>query len=635
MQSMTDKASGKAIGTARRRARRGVSLIEILIVLVILVVGILTIIRLFPSGFFSVESVGNAALADSLGIAAVQAQTQNAVGLPDAILPGSMDANGQPTATVSDGSYDPDKAQNLDNAHVIYNETLTVPSARTINGVSQSVYVVNYGPIQMGTVSPGGSLTQLPQYVSINSLPWAQSSGDANGPKNSTPVYPQDSLTVGQPNFLVDLASKQIAVPYAAYTPTSATTATSYAQKMVLWIFASDGKAYHEYLNVPAATPRDTSTGSTTANAPKDAGNINYLPDTVTNYQGGWFDPTSTTLYADPVTSTAPPSTVTWTKVVLYRPFAGVVNTGTFTSDPYEFMLPNANIVGMASSPQGNIGAIAFNPLGAGRVGVKPLQAQITYQNYGWRILHEDRDIAALTPGNTTVSRLTLKNLRRVGDADPDNNIDTGLIPGSSDGFIIQDLDTGKVLADTTAASPNTLNDEDTNGTISTAINVSYAIGRVTFPQSVFPDGLSHHVRIYYAGDADWTVAVQKAPRLYTRIADFSGAADPMIGPGQCAYNSGDNSLYFPRCDAGKTVTIEGITSGASAVPSPDVTVAIGNVVYPFGGTNYVRVDNLAAGSPAAFSAVRGLSARAVVAWKERDLWKVHSVDTVLSQTQP
>ncbi len=33
-------------------------------------------------------------------------------------------------------------------------------------------------------------------------------------------------------------------------------------------------------------------------------------------------------------------------------------------------------------------------------------------------------------------------------------------------------------------------------------------------------------------------------------------------------------------------------------------------------------------------AAVRGLSARAVVAWKERNRWKVHSVDTVLTRPQ-
>lgn len=627
MQSMTDIAKSSATGQMRRRARRGVSLIEILIVLVILVVGILTIIRLFPSGFFSVESVGNAALADSLGIAAIQAQTQNGAGLPDAILPGSMDVNGQPTAVAADGAYDPDKADTLDKAHVVYNETLTVPSVRTVNGTPQSVYVVNYGPIQMGSVNPAGpSLTQLPRYVSINSLPWAQSPGDANGPSNTNPVYSQDSLPVGQPNFLVDLTNKKIAVPYAPYTPTSATDAVSYAQRMVLWIVDSNGKAYQENLNVPPATPRDAanpyppyeSTGSI-------AGRV-YLKDTASNYQGGWFDPTTTYLDST-VTQTPPPSNAVWAKVIMYRPFTGIANAASFSHDPYEFMLPNADI------GNGNLGTIAFNPLGAGRVGVKPLQAQITYQTYSWRILHEDRDIPALTAGNTTVTRLTLKNLRRVGDADPDNNIDTGLVPGSGVGFIIQDLDTGQPL--TTA-----INDEDTNGTSPGQINVSYATGRVTFPAAAFPDGLTHHVRIYYAGDADWTVAVQKASAHYADVS--ATAANNGIAPGQFAYD-GALTVYFPQSEAGRTVVFEGSYMDGTAQKSFALTGVVGNALYPFAGGNYVRVtlNDPSAATPilsgattnVTFSAVRGLSSRAVVAWKERDHWKVHSVDTVLART--
>ena len=633
MQSMTDSKIGTMVGLARRRSRRGVSLIEILIVLVILVVGILTIIRLFPSGFFSVESVGNAGLADSLGIGTLQGQAQNSGGLPDAILPGTMDVNGQPTAVFTNGAYDPDRAENLDNAHVIYNETMTVPSARTVAGITQSVYVASFGPIQMGSVSPAGpSLTTLPAQLSINSLPWAQSSGDAIGPINFTPGYPQELSVSGQSNFSVDLANKRIAVPNAPYTATSSTTATSYPQKMVLWISCSDGSQYRKYLNVPAATPRDT----TNPNAPKTStgtnGNSAYIPDSASNYQGGWFDPTTT--YLD-TPSTSPSPGAIWTKVILYRPFNGVVSTAYFTNDPYEFMLPNANLVDGTATQQGNIGAISFNPLGSGRIGVKPLKAQITYQNYSWRILHEDRDIPALTTGNTSVSRLTLKNLRRVGDARPDNTIDTGLIPGSNVGFVIQDLDTGLPLA-----AP--INDEDTNGTVANQINLSYAIGRITFPAAAFPDGMAHHVRIYYAGDAQWTVAVQKSSAHYSDVS--STAATNGILPGQFAFDGPTLTAYFPQSEAGRTIAFEGTYSDGSAQRTFALTGVVGPALYPFAGGNYVRVtltDTGAAtpiltGSPTSvtFSAVRGLSARAVVAWKERDRWKVHIVDTVLTKSQ-
>ena len=101
MQSMKD--SKVVMGNIRRKARRGVSLIEILVVLVLLVLGILIIVRLFPSGFFSINSVGDAALADGLGQAALSAQTQNASALPESILPGTLTS-----LTAANGDYDPD-----------------------------------------------------------------------------------------------------------------------------------------------------------------------------------------------------------------------------------------------------------------------------------------------------------------------------------------------------------------------------------------------------------------------------------------------------------------------------------------------------------------------------------------------
>ena len=626
VQSMIDSKNGNTVGVARRRSRRGVSLIEILIVLVILVVGILTIIRLFPSGFFSVESVGNAALADSLGIGTVQGQTQNSGGLPDAILPGTMDADGQPTVgpliPANTGKYDPDRAENLDNAHVIYNETMTVPSARTVAGVTQSVYVVSFGPLQMGNIDPAGNLTQLPMYVSINSLPWFIQAYTVAGYPN-----PKDLLALGQPNYLVDYSTGQIALPYAFY-----------AQNFVMMVRGSDDVVTTLHLTVPAAYAVDP-TNLTDPNGPLTFNKDAYRDSTPTAYNGRWFNPADASLAYEKDNPFKTPL-APWKAVMLLRPFQGVKNTtggGVFSADPYEFKLPNANIVDLpAMTSQGNIGAIWFNPLGAGRIGVKPLKAQITYQNYSWRILHEDRDISALTPGNTTVARLTLKNLRRVGDARPDNTIDSGLIPGSNVGFVIQDLDTGLPLA-------GPINDEDTNGTVANQINLSYATGRITFPDTAFaPAGLSHHVRIYYAGDAQWTVAVQKSSAHYTDVSATASASG--ILPGQFAFDGPTLTAYFPQSEAGRTIAFEGTYLDGSTQRTFALTGVVGPALYAFAGGNYVRVtltDTSAAtpilmGSPTAvtFSAVRGLSARAVVAWKERDRWKVHTVDTVLTKSQ-
>ncbi len=118
-----------------QRAQRGVSLIEVLVVLVILVTGILTIIRLFPSGFFSIQSTGNAALADSMGGAAISSGTQDSNSLPEAILPDNLASDNLLSVTTNAAAYsnyDPDDPNNLENARVVSNETISVPSA--VNG---------------------------------------------------------------------------------------------------------------------------------------------------------------------------------------------------------------------------------------------------------------------------------------------------------------------------------------------------------------------------------------------------------------------------------------------------------------------------------------------------------------------
>jgi prepilin-type N-terminal cleavage/methylation domain-containing protein len=150
-----------------KRTQRGVSLIEVLVVLVILVTGILTIIRLFPSGFFSIQSTGNAALANSLGSAAIDLGAQSAESLPDSILPDDLAMDDLASAVANSAAYsnyDPDDPNNLENARVVQNETITVPTA--VNG--QSVYVVKYGPVVM-PADPTQTAAQLPSYFTVNS----------------------------------------------------------------------------------------------------------------------------------------------------------------------------------------------------------------------------------------------------------------------------------------------------------------------------------------------------------------------------------------------------------------------------------------------------------------------------------
>lgn len=654
--------SGTVRNSGRRRAQRGVSLLEILVVLVLLVLGILIIVRLFPSGFFSIESAGNAALADGLGSAALGAQTQDLGSLPDAILP--VNTSDTPpsllpmsaTIAAANAGYNPDDPNLLDNARVVSNETITVPSVS--NG--QSVYAVKYGPVVM-PADPATTVTQLPNYFTVNSTYWKAQAGNAAAATaiGSTDL-PQDTLIPGQERLLVDLVAKKIAVPYAAYTPTTnpptqttagTTIADSYPQTFVVSIVASDGNTYTQYLSVPAGTPRD----NTNPYAPFGAGNKAYLPDTYTtsgNYQGGWFDPTSQ--YGG-VPASGPPSAATWVSVTLYRPYNGVLTNASFSNDPCEFKLLASNL-GTA-----NPGAVGFNPKAAGSAGTSARRAQISYVTSTWGILHEDRDIPALNGSDTTAIRLTLKNLLMAGSANPDNSINPG-IANSGKSLIILDLDSGILVApsmtNTDPTNPDKpLNNEDLNGTDvglnNTNINVSYATGRLTFGSNAFgdnskPDGSgsapAHRVRIFYQGDANWTVAVQKAPAYFAQVAPTAAApgATPLAAD-QFALDAPNALVYFARCNAGKTVELDGTyTSGGTTQAFSD-TVAVDPTLNAAGDVD-VRVNlndatksgtAVPPGAVVTFSAVRGLSSRAVVAWKERNQWKVHTVDTILTRPQP
>ena len=660
-------------GKQSRRTQRGVSLIEVLVVLVILVTGILTIIRLFPSGFFSIQSTANAGVADSLGVAAISAGAQSGSSLPEAILPDNLltdDLLSYTTNAAAYANYDPDDPNNLENARVVSNETIIVPTE--VNG--QSIYVVKYGPVIMPN-DPSSNVTKLPGYFTVNSPYWTALTGDSTPAavaNSTTPTdIPQDTLVPGQERFLVDLTNKMIAVPYAAYTPDATAKtftlangqvvreASSYPQKMVLVVTCSDGKSYIKYLNVPPATPRNSTQPYAPQYVPTGSFALTYLPDTAGNYQGGWFDPT--TQYLDsPAGQTLP--NLPWVSVTLYRPYNGLANNVNtpFTNDPYEFKLLAGNIGANA-----NPGSVGFNPKAAVGSGTLARKAKISYIVTSWQILHEDYDIPSLTgTGSTSVVRTSVPNLLLAGSANPDNSINPG-IAGSSNSIVILDLDTGQIVAPGGVADPTNpdspINNEDLNGTMlgpsNNLINVSYALGRLTFGSNAFGDNSkpadgsgtapAHRIRVFYTADLNWTVAVQKPP-AYFQLANTTGAISDTtpLAANEYAYDPAQAIIYFARCNGGKTVELDGTytstTGGVTTTKTFTDSVAIDRTLYDVGAPD-VRVSlsdpahligqPVPAGAAVTFAAVRGLSARAVVAWKERNQWKVHSVDAELNRT--
>ena len=151
---------------------------------------------------------------------------------------------------------------------------------------------------------------------------------------------------------------------------------------------------------------------------------------------------------------------------------------------------------------------------------------------------------------------------------------------------------------------------------------------------------------------------MQKAPSAYVHSANddvtplkfttIQKAAGVTPTPNMYATNATSEVVYFPLCDAGKTVEFDGISYTTSTGTATSIAVGTAPISTDTAanGLPYVNLsgsglnasgiitDTIDTSKPITFSAVRGVSARAVVIWHERNRWRVRSTDTLLTQTQ-
>ena len=166
--------------TGAGRSQRGASLIEVLVALILLVVGIYSIARLFPGGFFSLRSAQDSDVADRLAQAQLEQLKQDNNFLLDAVymysnevgffadnsnvLPNAAGTYTPPGGTVADATL-----ADINKARYISGETFTVPAPNTVasatNGVS--VHVLNDGPI----VPSFAQVTSTTAPASVRGLP--------------------------------------------------------------------------------------------------------------------------------------------------------------------------------------------------------------------------------------------------------------------------------------------------------------------------------------------------------------------------------------------------------------------------------------------------------------------------------
>lgn len=630
------------------RARRGTSLIEVLVVLVILVIGILAIARLFPAGFVALRNAENNSFADRLAQGALEQLKQDNGALADGIYmftdagtpsigfnpnvaPDDLFAfvpNGNGYNTSKEFGTLTDLNNNINKQRYISNETITIGGNRDSSSTNFPLHFLTYGPVYLPDTS------KLGNYLIVNGLPWAARSGDSRtNPSDSMRAIddPTDILEPNQATFMVDYGTGQLAVP-----PTD----------------------YPQTFNVLVQT----------ASGPSQFTLVTHPQNGSVPYKGEWFNAATTNSGTVDNSNLMPAGP--WLSVNIYRPFhyLGLTPppaTPAFTNDPYEFALYTPNI-----GPTANMGVLAFNQLAAGRgTGTQPLKARVSYSVLDWHILHEDHDVAAGDADGGPTVRLRLSHLKKVGDIQFDDSIYGGLLnsqaPDQYD-VLMLNLDTGGLTKINGATGAGVEPDGTTKGAVDldtvdasdpSKYNVSYQNGRVTFPAS----NARQRLRFYYSGDADWAVAVQKAPSYYT-LANPANPSDTTLltkpsaqrqptdpqTPNLYAISSADR-VYFPLCDAGKTVEFDGITytAGSTTRQIGQGTATISTDTVDLGGDRRAVYANLTGAglnssgvitdaqaiSALRFGAVRGVSARAIVIWRERNKWRSRSLDTLLTQT--
>lgn len=489
-----------------RGRRSGISLIEVLVVMVVLAVGILSVVRLFPGGFFINKQTEARTLAARLAAQELNRYSTIQANLMDAVLPTTIiqdptsptgyyikvDLDTTPddmsTPRVIAPGMDPYYVSGINRIRWIRGETVRIPNPSPLgNGLRGSIYVLSSGP---AFDYPGLDANNLPvDSIVITGAPLrrrVQNSDDPNGPYLSN-----------QSQYAIDYDDGLIAFYPAPYNRVFKITYSYHAAN------GDVSTVIAQQIGVPA------------------------------NVYPVWQP-----IYAPGGRTIVPGSDV------VSRQFMRLPYPPSFSDDPYEYaVLPRSASV----APYATVGVIIFNPLGRDYIersvyGNVPLTAKIDYNVLDWHIIREDRPLPASPP---YVVRLTLKDIKRVGEYESDQRKYTG------------------IWRDPTAPPVSMLIYNLSNGeeVPSSEYTVNYRDGIVTFSDAYGNAYRSRNesptFRFYYKAHGDWGVQVQKAAASYqmsrTNTANL-GYGEFYLGGGR--HGGNPTRMYFPPMEAGKTITI-------------------------------------------------------------------------------
>jgi hypothetical protein len=484
-------------------------MIEILVVIVNLLIGILSVNRLFPPGFLITKRTEEQTRASRLALLEANRLQAASVNLMGAIIPITIVKNGNNVSFAIDAGATPDdvtEAPPEPAGQFPWNYYFSGPNKHR-RVIDEQVRIPFPSPLATGRGSI--YLLNLGPFMDVAWDGLTRSIFIQGGPMTSIPadssvstVPSEDPRLRNQYNYLIDYVNKKIGFRSAPYP----------REYLLTFGFYDAGGVVETRVDELIAVPANTDAWLTIPNLPVGAGEI--------------------VAYSDRVG----------------RKFSEVAPGAWSSNNPYEFYVGSPTIGNL-----GNVGVIVFNPIGRDfteqtNVGPQPLTAHIDYDVADWHIIREDRSMPASRP---YILPLSLRDLKKVDDVEADQSVYDGLFTGVPKANNVGDI----MVYDVTTGNPVPSVDPNTN---TQNYYVDYQRGIVTFSDLFGDANRAATFRFFYKAHGDWALMVQKACGLYNRVNT------PAVG--YCSYWLGDGNngsystrVYFPRSEAGKTVTVREI----------------------------------------------------------------------------
>jgi prepilin-type N-terminal cleavage/methylation domain-containing protein len=667
-----DMMRGYRMKSPNRRSRRagnqpGFSLIEIMVVLIILLIGVLAIVRLFPQGFAAITRTGDMTIGSALAQQQLDNQ-KNQLSVPDAIVAFNpitlaIDPNRRPD-DITDynpgdaalGGKDPYFWSNVNITRHIIGETFRIPGPSTnALGVYGAVYALQLGPVE-NALAPGSPNTDSLQVYGAALERTEQSSVPTINQPNPTAVLRNEAqYAIDYNNFMIAfyprvknparaVASRQFILSYDYYTNGGGVIGQNYAPKSNNTVITvPDVDAPPPGYTVQPVWQHIFVNGSDPAGYVGSVMPADFILDPNYGFNHGTEDAGRKFRLASGATVEGGGGQPTWSP-----------------DEPYEYAWFSAQ----DGSNTVNPGILIFNPSGHTQIastssGNQSLLARVDYTTFDNHIMRDDRTV----PGNGPYTiQLSVPFLQLTGDVLDNqigyNNFNAGLnpfngiyrTPGTATyDVLIYNISTGEKVGDWT-------NGAGTGILTADPVKNPTPVGQKSGTLTLNPDNIAAanlqgaSLRIFYRGSKDWGVQIQKATANYLISPTLPLNYNNFYVGGTIAGTGSPTRIYFPRCDAGKTVVlgeyyilwsdgrIDVFRNEAFQLADDPALYDALNLPFLDVSTQHTRAGFTMTGFTATqtgrpVSNVQGVSMKTKVLWRNSNLrWRRVENDTLLNQ---